>query len=152
MSSAPISGAMLRDSTRSLWAASLTAAFAAVTHAYIFGPPALAVGVGGVAVLVALGLRHRRTGRPVWLWMYLLLNLWLVLGFGLVGGFWNHVVKVVVLLHHPQGMPPELGGLFIDHVMGTAGNEVAGSLTFLSSIAAAYYARRLLLGTRAGAL
>jgi len=94
-----------------------------------------------VVVLPMLSLRRfRRTGSKLALWVYRLLTAWLVVGFGLVDGFWNHTTK-------PLGF--QLHALLALHGGGTTtmkkaveGNfihEGTGILTFIAAMFAMYY-------------
>ncbi len=97
----------------SMLSASLTAAFAAITHAYDFGAPALLAGAIAIALLIALGLGYQRSGSRVALAFYALLNLVLIAGFGIVGGFWNHAVKVAICAVRGGPLPPSAEAWFV---------------------------------------
>ena len=133
----------------SLLSVSLTAILAAITHAYEFGPAALVVGAIGVAVLAALSIGFRRTGNRVILGLYALLDLWIIGGFGIVGGFWNHAVKAVLVAVHAGTLPPSVATWFIAPELGSVVYETLGILTFVTGLAAARDGYRFLRSARA---
>ena len=127
---------------RAWWSISATVALAAITHAYEFGTPAFVVGAIVIAILFALSSHYRRTGnRPV-LVVYGLLNLWVIIGFGLVGGLWNHAVKVAVSAVNGGALPLALERFFMSPDLGSATYEAIGILTFGASMFAAYFGYR----------
>ncbi len=128
--------------SRSLWSISITVLLASITHAYEFGAPAFVVGAIVIAILFALTSHYRRAGnRPV-LVLYGLLNLWVIGGLGLVGGLWNHAVKVAVSAVNGGALPPTLERFFMSPDLGSAAYEAIGILTFGASMFAAYFGYR----------
>lgn len=127
---------------RSLWSILAAVAAAAVTHAFDFG--AVAFGVAGIVavLLVMLVRRYRRTGARVWLAVYGVLNAWIIVGFGIVGGFWNHTVKVAVAAAHGGALPPSLEGAFTPPEFGPAAYEATWMLLFVASVVAAWLGYR----------
>jgi hypothetical protein len=126
----------------SLWSISITVILASITHAYEFGIVAFAVAAVVIAVLLALSSHYRRTGnRPV-LALYGLLNVWVIGGFGLVGGLWNHAVKAAVSVANGGALPQSLERFFMSPDLGSATYEIIGILTFGASIFAAYFGYR----------
>ena len=126
----------------SIVSVSLTAALAAFTHAYDFGGAALAVGGIAIVLLIMAGLGYQRTGHRAWMLFYALLNLWIIVGFGIVGGFWNHAVKVTLCAVYGGTLPSSLEPWFISLEPGTVVYEAAGILTFVGSMAAAVFGYR----------
>jgi len=127
-------------SSRSLYSVSVTALLASVTHAYDFGHPALVVGAAMVGVLYLLRRRFLHTGGWGALATYGLLNLWVIAGFGLVGGLWDHTVKILLILH--GGIPAGLEGFFTRPDAGSVLLEASGILMSLTCVIAAYFAYR----------
>lgn len=130
--------------SRALWSISVTVILASITHAYEFGTAALVVGAIVIAILSVLS-RHLRTGnRPAFLLygLYALLSLWVVVGFGLVGGLWNHAVKVAVSAVNGGVLPPSLERFFMSPDLGSVAYETIGILTFGASMFAAYFGYR----------
>lgn len=128
--------------SRSLWSISMTITLASITHAYEFGTPAFVVGAIVVAILFALTSHYRRTGNRLVLVLYGLLNLWVIGGFGLVGGLWNHAVKVAVSAVNDGALPLSLQRFFMSPELGSAPYEAIGILTFVASMFAAYFGYR----------
>lgn len=127
---------------RSLVSVSATAALAAVTHAYDFGLVAFLVGAITIAVLSLLIVWAGRSGSRIALVLYALLALWIIVGFGLVGGFWNHTVKVVVATAAGGVLPSGLTGLFMSPALGGLLFEGSGILTFVACLVGAYESGR----------
>lgn len=135
------SAAVVVRSARSLYSVSVTALMASVTHAYDFGPVALLAGVATVTVLYLLRARFLQTAGWAPFAGYGLLSLWIIVGFGLVGGFWNHTVKVALVTVY-RGMPAGHEGLFMSPEVGTVVLEGSGVLTFIACLFAAYFGYR----------
>jgi hypothetical protein len=127
--------------SRSLGSISVTAFIAAINHAYDFGAPAFIVGAIAISLLVILSGRARRTGGRVALVFYGLLNLWIIVGFGLVGGFWNHAVKLAVVAARGE-IPTGLEVLFMSPELGSTGYEVSGVLMFVACLFAGHFGYR----------
>ena len=127
----------------------ITGMFTSIHHTYEIGAHAIFL-VLLFMVLPALLMRwFRNTGNRVSLWIYGLLNAWLVVGLGLVDGFWNHTIK-------PIGF--QIQALIAFHGGGTVagektfeGNiiyEVTGVLTFVAGMFAAYYGIKFIQANR----
>ncbi len=123
---------------------SLTAALATTSHAYEFGPPAFLVGAAVIALLVALGLGYLRSRKRVVLVLYGLLSLGIIAGFGIVGGFWNHTVKVLLCAVLGSPLPASAEPWFVSLEPGPGLYEAAGILTFVASVAAAVHGYRFI--------
>ncbi len=136
--------------TRSIVSVSATALLAAITHAYDFGPAAFAVGGLVVSLLTAAGLGYQRTGRRLLAVIYALASLWIVAGFGVVGGLWNHAVKVLLCAGHGGTVPPSIAEWFLSPEPGTALFETVGILTFVASVVAAVFGYRFLRSKTSG--
>lgn len=120
----------------------MTITLASITHAYEFGTPAFVVGAIVVAILFALTSHYRRTGNRLVLVLYGLLNLWVIGGFGLVGGLWNHAVKVAVSAVNGGALPLSLERFFMSPDLGSTTYEAIGILTFGASMFAAHFGYR----------
>jgi len=126
--------------TLSLVSTVLTGILTSIHHVYEIGFGAIILALVVVVLPMLSMWRFRQTGSRVALWVYRLLTAWLVIGFGLVDGLWNHTIK-------PLGF--QLHALLSLHGGGTKavekavdGNfiyEGAGILTFVASMFAAYY-------------
>ena len=130
--------------TLSLVAVSATVILAAITHAAEFGYRALIAGLIGIALLCCMSILYQRTKKNVFLLFYGALNAWVIIGFGLVNGFWNHAFKVFLTYLHNGSLPPFLAKLFMTPHTGSFLYEGAGALTFVLSMVASYYGYRLI--------
>lgn len=132
----------MSTASRSLLSIAVTASLAAITHAYDFGIPAFIVGAVIIATLIALSRRYRRTGSRPAVVLYGLLSLWIIGGFGLVGGFWNHAVKGTLMAANGGALPSGLEPLFMSPDLGPPVYEVGYILLFAASALAAYLGYR----------
>ena len=123
----------------SLAGASAVVVLASVTHAYEFGYRAFIAGLILIALLCALNILYRRTRNKVFLVLYGLLNAWVIIGFGLFNGFWNHAFKLFLIFLHNGSLPPFLAKFFMTQQTGGIFFEGVGMLTFVMSIFAANY-------------
>lgn len=123
----------------SLASVMLTAVAITINHTYTLGSGAL--WLGAVLVLVPAGLLtwFRRTGSRSALIGYLLMNLWIVAGFGLVKGLWRTTLKVFV-----GTLLASTSTAFPRPAIGPFGFEMSGIVTFLGSLFVLYYAFKLL--------
>lgn len=126
----------------SLWSISVTAILASITHAYEFGSVAFVVGATVIAVLFVLSSKYGRTRSKPVLLIYGLLNVWIIGAFGLVGGLWNHAVKLAVSVANGGVLPPSWQRLFMSPDLGSATYETIGILMFGASMFAAYFGYR----------
>lgn len=118
---------------------SATIILASITHAYAFGYRTFIAGFIVIALLCGMNILYQRTEKKVFLLFYGLLSVWVIIGFGLVNGFWNHAFKVFLSYLHNGSLPPFLAKLFMTPQIGSFFFEGAGILTFVMSVFAAYY-------------
>ncbi|HEY6871508.1 MAG TPA: hypothetical protein VI298_02145 [Geobacteraceae bacterium] len=123
----------------SLASVSAVVFLASITHAYEFGHRAFIAGFILIALLYSLNILYKRTRNKVSLVFYGLLNAWVIIGFGLFNGFWNHAVKQFLVFLHNGYLPPFLAKFFLTPHIGSFFFEGVGMLTFVMSIFAAYY-------------
>jgi len=123
----------------SLASVSATVVLASITHAADYGHRAFIAGLIVIALLWGMNLLYRRTGKKILLAFYGLLSAWVIIGFGLVNGFWNHGMKVFLYYLHNGALPPFLAKLFLTPQIGSFFIESAGILTFVLSMFAAYH-------------
>jgi hypothetical protein len=123
----------------SLAAISVTVVLASITHAYKFGYRAFIAGFIVIALLCAFNILYRRMRNKVFLVFYGLLNAWVIIGFGLINGFWNHAVKAFLFYLHNGYLPPFLAKLFMTPQIGNPFFDGAGMFTFVMSMFAAYH-------------
>jgi branched-chain amino acid transport system substrate-binding protein len=115
-----------------------TSALTTVHHFYKLGNDAFAVGLATIGLPVVFWFWFRKTRRQLPLLLYGLVNLWIVIGFGIIDGFWDSTVKVYLSnLLFPDSR------LFIRAPLGSFMFEVTGILTFIASMFAAYYGYQL---------
>jgi hypothetical protein len=124
----------------------LTVALATITHLYEYrvGVQALVVGAVLLVLLTSLDLAYRHTGRRGLLIPYGLLAAFVILGFGVANGLWNHVVKLSLFHLHNGQLPSLLGGLFPPAT--SAALEAVGALTFVTALLAAHHLIGLVRG------
>jgi hypothetical protein len=134
------------SSVLSLAAILLTLAFAMIVHFAEFGTPAIFGFVAMMALFTALWALMRKTGSPLAVTAYGLLGLIPVVGLGVVNGFWNHFVKLLLFSLHGNQLPTPMAVLFASPAFGSPLVETAGVLMFLSAMAAAVATSRLIRG------
>jgi hypothetical protein len=128
----------------SLAAIAATVILASITHAYEFGYRAFIAGLISLALLCGMSVLYQRTKKKVFLFFYGLLNAWVIIGFGLLNGFWNHSFKVFLFYLHNGALPPFLAKLFMTPHIGSFFYEGVGVLTFVMSMVASYYGYKLI--------
>ena len=132
----------------SLVSVTLTVIFATITHAYDYGLGHSALIAGCIVVVICsvLNILYQRTRNKAILLFYELLNAWIIIGFGIVNGFWNHAFKVFLNFLHGGYLPPVMARLFMNPKIGSVFLECVGILTFVASMFAAYYGFKLVPG------
>ncbi|MDP4103324.1 MAG: hypothetical protein Q8935_00105 [Bacillota bacterium] len=128
----------------SLVSIALTVLFASATHAFQFGIHAIIAGFFVLLILGILNTLYQRTKNNVFLIFYELLIGWIVIGFGIVNGFWNHALRLSLYYLHGGMLPPPLAKLFPDVKAENFTLETLAILTFIASIFAAYYGFKLI--------
>src|SRR5712691_7379058 len=123
---------------RSLLSVIVTAALITVNHLYPLGTRAL--GLGAVLVLVPTALLwwFRNTRSRVAFAGYLLMNLWIVIGFGLIKGLWKSTLPVFL-----GTLLASVSTSFPRPTLGPVPFELSGILTFIGSLFVLYYGYRL---------
>ncbi len=134
-----VSGQKMSAAGLSLAGVSAVVILASITHAYKFGHRAFIAGVILIALLYVLNILYRRTRNKVFLVFYAVLNGWVIIGFGLFNGFWNHTFKLFLNFLHNGYLPPFMAKFFITPQIGSFFFEGVGILTFVMSIFAVYY-------------
>lgn len=125
--------------TLSLYSIALTVALASITHSFQFGFRAFVAGGIIATILIILNRLYQRNKNTMLFIFYALLNAWVIIGFGIINGFWNHTFKVFLNYLHNGYLPPFLAGLFSDPKVGSFLLESTGIATFVTSMVAAYY-------------
>ena len=129
---------------RSLSSVALTAVFITINHLYSLGPTALILGAVLLLLPTAFLLWFRNTKSEIAFAGYLLMNLWIVAGFGLAKGFWGDLLR----LFAGTGLAA-LSTSFPKPVVGSYGFEASGLLMFIGSLFVAYTAYALIQTQRA---
>ncbi len=130
--------------TLSLLSITLTTVLASISHAREFGYRAFVAAAVIVSLICALNILFQRTRSMTFLVFYGLVNALVIIGFGLVNGFWNHALKVSLYWLHNGYLPPFMAKLFITPQIGSLFYEGMGVLTFITSIFAAHFGYKLI--------
>ena len=123
----------------SLLSIELTAAVTTVHHLYKLGLGAFGLGTVLIGFPIAFLLWFRSTKRGLPLILYGLVNLWIIIGFGIVDGFWDSTIKVYFANYFFTS-----SRYFIRLPLGSYLFEVTGVLTFVASLFAAYYSYKFI--------
>src|SRR3989442_6598176 len=132
-----------QDTRLSLISVMLTAAAIAVNHTYTLGAMALVLGALLLIAPASLLIWFTRSGSRAAYAGYLLIAAWIVVGFGLLKGFWGITLRVflgTLLASRSTAFPRP--------VIGAFGFEMSGVAMFIGSVLVLYYATRLLPRTR----
>ena len=121
-----------RSSLLSVW---LTAVMITINHVYTLGPKALGLGAVLLIAPTVLLWWFRKTKRPVALVGYLLMNVWIVLGFGLLKGLWGITLPLFL-----GTLLASVSTTFPSPTLGVYGFEASGILMLIGSLFVAYYA------------
>src|SRR5438067_13626388 len=89
---------MHEASRRSLISVMLTAVTITANHLYVLGPKAFGLAAVLLVGPAALLWWFRNTRSPVAFVGYLLMNLWIVAGFGLIKGFWGITLPLYLVI------------------------------------------------------
>ena len=134
---------MHRTARASLLSVVATALMITLNHVYSIGPRAFALGAVLVIVPTALLLWYRATKSRVAFAGYLLMNLWIVVGFGFLKGLWGTTLPLFLgaglSARSTSYAPPSVGSLPF---------ELGGVLTFVGSVFVLYYGVQLIRARR----
>src|SRR5437867_3077074 len=114
---------------RSLLSVIVTAVLITVTHLYPLGTRAFALGAVLLVVPTSLLWWFRNTRSRLAFAGYLLMNLWIVVGFGLLEGLWSITLPLYV-----GTLLASLSTAFPRPTLGTYGFEASGILMFIGSL------------------
>src|SRR5438034_6372646 len=131
--------AMHTAARRSLLSIVVTAAFLTISHVYTLGAAALALGAVLVLVPTTLLLWYRKTKSPVAFGGYLLMNVWIVAGFGIAKGFWGGLLRLFI----GTGLA-SVSTSYPKPSIGSYAFEASGLLMFVGRLFVAYTACRLI--------
>jgi ABC-type branched-subunit amino acid transport system substrate-binding protein len=124
---------------RSLVSVMLTAVAITANHLYPLGPRALVLGAVLTVTPAALWWRLRATNSRAAALGYLLMNLWIVAGFGVMKGLWGITLPLFL-----GTLLASLSTAFPAPTVGPYGYEASGILMSVGSLFVGYYAMRLL--------
>jgi branched-chain amino acid transport system substrate-binding protein len=128
----------------SLVSVMLTAVAITINHIYTLGTGAFVLGFILLVVPAALSWWFRRTQSRLAFVGYLLMNAWIVVGFGLAKGFWDGVLRLFLgtfLASRSSAFPKP--------AIGSAGFELSGLLMFVGSVFVLYFAYKFIQAMRA---
>src|SRR5213593_4334406 len=123
---------------RSLLSVIVTAVLITVNHLYPLGTRALGLGAVVVVVPTALLWWFRTTRSRVAFAGYLVMNLWILVGFGLIKGLWKSTLPVFL-----GTLLASVSTSFPRPTLGPVPFELSGILTFIGSLFVLYYGYRL---------
>ena len=130
----------------SLLSVVLSAVIIGSNHFYSLGPGAIGLGAGLLLAPIALLWWFRETQSRVAFAGYLLMNAWIVVGFGLLEGLWKITLPLFL-----GTLLASLSTTFPRPTLGAYGFEATGILMFVASLFVAYYAYQLFQARRASA-
>ena len=117
----------------------LTAVAITVNHVFTLGIGALLLGAVLLVLPAALWTWFRRTGRRTALASYLLMNAWIVLGFGLFKGLWDIALPVFM-----GTLMSSISTTYPRPVFGPLWFEISGIVMFIGSVFVLYYAAAMM--------
>jgi len=133
-----------RAARRSLLSVLVTAGFVTVNHLYPLGAKALLLGALLAAGATALLWWFRNSRSSVAFAGYLVMNLWIVVGFGLLKGFWEDTLPVFI-----GSLLASLSTSFARPTLAPVWVELSGITMFIGSLFVLYNALALIRARRA---
>src|SRR6266568_2094597 len=106
----------------------LTAIAITVNHLFVLGPAAFALGAVLLVLPPLLMWWFTATNSRVALGGYLLMNLWIIVGFGLIKGLWDDTLRLYL-----GTLLASLSTSFPRPTLGPVLFELSGILTFIGS-------------------
>ena len=132
--------------TPSLVAITLTAVITSVHHIYKLGFGALILGLIIIPLPYVLLRWYKQTRNGAAFWAYGLLNAWIIVGFGLVDGLWDHTLKIFL----GNFLLRSFAHYFSQSPIGSFPFEATGILASVAGMFAAYYGYKFLRAAHAG--
>ena len=117
-----------------------TSIITTVHHIYKLGPGAFGLGAVIIALPIVLLLWFEKTRSSAALVGYGLVNVWIIIGFGLVDGLWDHTLK----LYLGNFLLSNYSHYFSWSPVGSFPFEAAGILASIGSMFAAYFGYKFL--------
>jgi ABC-type branched-subunit amino acid transport system substrate-binding protein len=134
---------MHRYARLSLISVILTAVMITANHTYTLGARAFILGLVLIVGPVGLLWWYRNTKSRLAFNAYLAMNLWIIIGFGLLKGLWDITLKLFL-----GSLLAAWSTSFPIPALGTYGYEASGILTFIGSLFVLYYAFKLVQAKR----
>src|SRR5262245_37250735 len=123
----------------SLVSVALTAIAITANHVYTLGASALILGIFLLVVSASLFTWYRRTGSTSALVGYLMMNAWIVVGFGAIKGLWDIILPIFA-----GTVLSSLSSAYAKPVFGPFWFEMSGVVMFIGSAFVFYRALALL--------
>ncbi len=118
----------------------ITVILGSIGYCAFLGDHIIRAAMIGIVILFILMMVVLRTQSRIVLSLYGLINAFIIVRFGFIDGFWNHVFKFFLFKLHNGMLPPMLAPLFSNPLIGSAGTEMIWGLTFVASLLATYFA------------
>jgi len=122
----------------------LTAIAITVNHVFVLGPAAFALGAVLLVLPPLLMWWFTATNSRVALGGYLLMNLWIIVGFGLIKGLWDDTLRLYL-----GTLFSSLSTSYPRPEIGSYAYEASGILMFVGGLFVFYYALKLIQAHRA---
>src|SRR5947207_10861218 len=135
-----------RAARRSLLSIGVTAALITINHLPVLGPKAFGLGAVLIVAPALLLWWFKRTRSTVALGGYLAMNLWVVIGFGLLKGLWKSTLPVFV-----GTLLSALATSYPRPTLAPVGVEVSGVAMFIGSAFVPAFGYQLIRGRGATA-
>jgi ABC-type branched-subunit amino acid transport system substrate-binding protein len=113
-----------------------------VNHLYSLGASAFVLGAALLLIPAALLGRFTSTGSRLALIGYVAMNLWMIVGFGLVKGLWESTLRVFL-----STFLSSISTSFPKPTFGPPAMEMSGIAIFIGSLFVLYYLHKLLTAT-----
>jgi ABC-type branched-subunit amino acid transport system substrate-binding protein len=117
----------------------LTAIAISANHIYTLGAGALVLGTLLLVVPAGLFTWHRRTGSRSALAGYLLMNAWIVVGFGAIKGLWGITLPIFA-----GTFLSSVSSAYAKPVFGPFWFEISGVVMFIGAVFVPYYAAEMM--------
>ncbi len=125
-----------------LWSLASVEALALLTsihHVFKFGPGFLVMGLILVTLPLILIWQFSRKPNTLLAQIYGLVVIFMVLGFGLFDGLWNHTIKMLLFFAYGANQAVMREKFPVFDPVGGFGYELSGVLTFVAALVAAYF-------------
>ncbi len=122
-----------------------TGIFTSVHHHYEIGNATIYLVLLFIVLPTILIGWFLKNGSEIALWIYWLINAWLLLGVGLVDGLMSHAVKLIgIQIHELVALHGGSTSINENSLEGIMIYEITGTLTFITALFAGYYGVKLI--------